>query len=106
MSTEQTRLVPGVKQVGTDYRATDTPPQVVTQDTQDTTELQHDLAIAKKLNGVNIYTILVGLWVGVFLASLDSSIVATVYPRIGTEFHRQVLGRIETVDKGKRALLG
>ncbi|KAI8061714.1 major facilitator superfamily domain-containing protein [Gongronella butleri] len=88
MSTEQTRLVPGVKQVGTDYRATDTPPQVVTQDTHDTAELQHDFAIAKKLNGVNIYTILVGLWVGVFLASLDSSIVATVYPRIGTEFHR------------------
>lgn len=28
------------------------------------------------------------LWVGVALASLDASIVATIYPQVGTEFKR------------------
>jgi hypothetical protein len=28
------------------------------------------------------------LWVGVVLSSLDASIVATIYPQIGTEFKR------------------
>lgn len=28
------------------------------------------------------------LWVGVGLSSLDASIVATIYPQIGTEFKR------------------
>ncbi|ORX55598.1 MFS general substrate transporter [Hesseltinella vesiculosa] len=85
-SNETTRLVPSTKRTNTDYQTTG--PQVIAHDTTDTTEMSHDLSITKKLNGVNVYTILVGLWVGVFLSSLDSSIVATIYPRIGTEFHR------------------
>ncbi|KAI8342507.1 major facilitator superfamily domain-containing protein [Chlamydoabsidia padenii] len=54
----------------------------------DSTEGERKKHIDKILNGVNIYTILVGLWVGVGLASLDGSIVATIYPKIGTEFRR------------------
>ncbi|KAI8097466.1 major facilitator superfamily domain-containing protein [Halteromyces radiatus] len=44
--------------------------------------------VAKRLKGVSLYTILFGLWVGVSLAALDSSIVATIYTQIGTEFKR------------------
>ncbi|KAI9361891.1 major facilitator superfamily domain-containing protein [Pilaira anomala] len=32
--------------------------------------------------------LLIGLWVGVGLSSLDASIVATIFPQIGTEFKR------------------
>ncbi|CAO3585366.1 unnamed protein product [Absidia cylindrospora] len=52
-----------------------------------TTDDDNDL-VAKRLNGVSLYTILFGLWVGVSLAALDSSIVATIYAQIGTEFKR------------------
>ncbi|KAI7857074.1 major facilitator superfamily domain-containing protein [Circinella umbellata] len=44
--------------------------------------------VAKRLNGAHLFVILTGLWIGVFLSSLDSSIVATIYPEIGTEFKR------------------
>ncbi|CAO3595531.1 unnamed protein product [Absidia cylindrospora] len=73
------------------YKATDnhdSGPQVVTSVTPDSTEINRQETINKMLNGVNLYTILVGLWVGVGLASLDGSIIATVYPKIGTEFRR------------------
>ncbi|RUP46727.1 major facilitator superfamily domain-containing protein [Jimgerdemannia flammicorona] len=35
----------------------------------------------------NVWIIMTGLWVGVFLAALDSSIVSTIYAKIGSEFH-------------------
>ncbi|KAI9263380.1 major facilitator superfamily domain-containing protein [Phascolomyces articulosus] len=47
-----------------------------------------DDLVAKRLNGAKLMVILTGLWIGVFLASLDSSIVATIYPEIGTQFKR------------------
>ena len=31
------------------------------------------------------------LWVGVALSSLDASIVAVIFPQIGTEFKRYIL---------------
>ncbi|KAG1457091.1 hypothetical protein G6F46_003016 [Rhizopus delemar] len=45
-----------------------------------------DEILAKRLNGSPLWVVLIGLWVGVALASLDASIVATIYPQIGTEF--------------------
>ncbi|KAI8974702.1 major facilitator superfamily domain-containing protein [Pilobolus umbonatus] len=42
----------------------------------------------QRLNGASLYTVLIGLWVGVSLAALDSSIVAVIFPQIGTEFGR------------------
>ncbi|CAO3704008.1 unnamed protein product [Rhizopus stolonifer] len=47
-----------------------------------------DELLKKRLNGAPLYTILFGLWTAVVLSSLDSSIVAAVYPRIGTEFKK------------------
>ncbi|CEI99503.1 hypothetical protein RMCBS344292_13592 [Rhizopus microsporus] len=44
--------------------------------------------LERKLNGAPRWTIFLGLWVGVALASLDASIVATIYPQVGTEFKR------------------
>ncbi|KAL0082612.1 major facilitator superfamily domain-containing protein [Phycomyces blakesleeanus] len=44
--------------------------------------------LAKRLGGASLITVLCGLWVGVTLASLDSSIVATIYAQIGTEFKK------------------
>ncbi|KAL9537420.1 hypothetical protein MBANPS3_011793 [Mucor bainieri] len=49
---------------------------------------QHDDLLKKRLNGSPLMLVLVGMWVGVGLASLDASIVATIYPQIGTEFKR------------------
>jgi len=39
-------------------------------------------------NSVNIVFVLTGLWMGVFLSSLDSSIVSTILTRIGSDFNR------------------
>ncbi|KAI8147400.1 major facilitator superfamily domain-containing protein [Fennellomyces sp. T-0311] len=44
--------------------------------------------VARRLNGAHLFVILTGLWIGVFLSSLDSSIVATIYPEIGTQFQK------------------
>ncbi|KAI8647171.1 major facilitator superfamily domain-containing protein [Parasitella parasitica] len=49
---------------------------------------EHDDLLEKRLNGSSLMVVLVGLWVGVGLSSLDASIVATIYPQIGTEFKR------------------
>ncbi|CAO3622055.1 unnamed protein product [Cunninghamella blakesleeana] len=62
--------------------------QVVTYETTINPEIERKKDIQRKLNGANLLTVLFGLWVGVGLASLDSSIVATVYPQIGSEFHK------------------
>jgi hypothetical protein len=42
----------------------------------------------KRICHVNMLYVLNSLWIGVILSSLDSSIVATIYPQIGTEFKR------------------
>ncbi|CEG73104.1 hypothetical protein RMATCC62417_08548 [Rhizopus microsporus] len=47
-----------------------------------------DETLKKRLNNASLYTILFGLWTAVVLSSLDSSIVASIYPQIGTEFKR------------------
>ncbi|KAI9282199.1 major facilitator superfamily domain-containing protein [Sporodiniella umbellata] len=47
-----------------------------------------DEILEKRLNGAPLYAILSGLWIGVVLSSLDASIVAAIYPRIGTEFKK------------------
>ncbi|OBZ88665.1 Multidrug resistance protein fnx1 [Choanephora cucurbitarum] len=47
-----------------------------------------DDLLAKRLKGASLMVVLVGLWIGVGLSSLDASIVATIYPQIGTEFKR------------------
>ncbi|KAG0884214.1 hypothetical protein G6F15_005294 [Rhizopus arrhizus] len=47
-----------------------------------------DELLKKRLNGASLYTILSGLWTAVVLSSLDASIVAAIYPQIGTEFKR------------------
>ncbi|ORX55061.1 hypothetical protein DM01DRAFT_1335358 [Hesseltinella vesiculosa] len=52
------------------------------------TEMSDGDIVASRLNGVNLYTILFGLWIGVSLSSMDVSIVATIYTKIGTEFKR------------------
>ncbi|KAI8584312.1 hypothetical protein K450DRAFT_219276 [Umbelopsis ramanniana AG] len=39
-------------------------------------------------SGSNIVFVLMGLWMGVFLSSLDSSIVSTILTRIGSDFNR------------------
>ncbi|KAG0179258.1 hypothetical protein DFQ29_002319 [Apophysomyces sp. BC1021] len=44
--------------------------------------------VAKRLNGASLVTLCLGLYIGVSLSSLDSSIVATIYAQIGTEFKR------------------
>ncbi|CEP14337.1 hypothetical protein [Parasitella parasitica] len=49
---------------------------------------EHDDLLEKRLNGSSLMVVLTGLWVGVGLSSLDASIVATIYPQIGTEFKR------------------
>ncbi|KAI9486778.1 MAG: major facilitator superfamily domain-containing protein [Benjaminiella poitrasii] len=49
---------------------------------------ENDETLKKRLNGASVYTIFSGLYVAVILSSLDSSIVATIYPQIGTEFKR------------------
>ncbi|CAO3650651.1 unnamed protein product [Cunninghamella echinulata] len=58
-------------------------------------EDEEDDIVAKRLNGVSLYVILLGLWIGVSLSSLDSSIVATIYAVIGSEFKRisDIFGR-------------
>ncbi|KAI7902317.1 major facilitator superfamily domain-containing protein [Cokeromyces recurvatus] len=48
----------------------------------------NDEILRKRLNGASIYAIFSGLYIAVILSSLDSSIVATIYPQIGTEFKR------------------
>ncbi|GAA5806895.1 hypothetical protein MFLAVUS_000243 [Mucor flavus] len=47
-----------------------------------------DDILRKRLNGSPLMVLLIGLWVGVGLSSLDASIVATIFPQIGTEFKR------------------
>ncbi|KAI9260181.1 hypothetical protein BY458DRAFT_516819 [Sporodiniella umbellata] len=47
-----------------------------------------DEILIRRLNGSSLWVVLIGLWVGVGLSSLDASIVATIYPQIGTEFKR------------------
>ncbi|CAO3596098.1 unnamed protein product [Absidia cylindrospora] len=78
-----------------------------------TTNKDDDI-VAKRLNGVSLYTVLFGLWVGVSLAALDASIVATIYAQIGTEFQSYMLsytalqplyGRISDVFGRKNALI-
>ncbi|KAI8987943.1 major facilitator superfamily domain-containing protein [Mycotypha africana] len=44
--------------------------------------------VSKRLNGASASVVMVGLWIGVGLAALDGSIVAAIYPQIGTEFKR------------------
>ncbi|KAG2202276.1 hypothetical protein INT47_010724 [Mucor saturninus] len=44
--------------------------------------------LKRRLNGSPLMVLLIGLWVGVGLSSLDASIVATIFPQIGTEFKR------------------
>ncbi|KAI9485783.1 MAG: major facilitator superfamily domain-containing protein [Benjaminiella poitrasii] len=51
-------------------------------------EEQDELLLKKRLNGSPLMVVLMGLWIGVGLSSLDASIVATIYPKIGTEFKR------------------
>lgn len=62
---------------------------VVTTDSSSpkSTESDDDL-LNRRLNGSPLMVVLIGLWVGVGLSSLDASIVATIYPQIGTEFKR------------------
>ncbi|KAF7729145.1 hypothetical protein EC973_004913 [Apophysomyces ossiformis] len=49
--------------------------------------VEEDL-VAKRLNGASMLTLCLGLYIGVSLAALDSSIVATIYAQIGTEFKK------------------
>ncbi|KAI7852438.1 major facilitator superfamily domain-containing protein [Circinella umbellata] len=51
-------------------------------------EEEEEDIVAKRLNGASLVTVLASLYVAVSLASLDASIVATVYAQIGTEFKR------------------
>lgn len=79
---------------------------VVAKDDNDAEE-EDNLLVKKRLNGSPLMLVLIGyiyiyiwlfflkanlycfrLWVGVGLSALDSSIVATIYPQIGTEFKR------------------
>ncbi|CDS14156.1 hypothetical protein LRAMOSA06326 [Lichtheimia ramosa] len=52
-----------------------------------TTQKQDDI-VARRLNGASLLTVLGSIWVAVTLGSLDSSIVATIYAQIGTEFQK------------------
>lgn len=54
----------------------------------DAAQKADDDLLKKRLNGASIYAVSSGLWIAVILSSLDSSIVATIYPQIGTEFKR------------------
>ncbi|KAI9492154.1 major facilitator superfamily domain-containing protein [Zychaea mexicana] len=54
--------------------------------TENSAKAKMDDLVSKRLNGAHLFVILIGLWIGVFLSSLDSSIVATIYPEIGTQF--------------------
>ncbi|KAJ2956434.1 hypothetical protein NQZ79_g7698 [Umbelopsis isabellina] len=59
------------------------------QDTIDTTSTTTPNKVSEDyLNGANVFFILTGLWMGVFLSSLDSSIVSTILTRIGSDFNR------------------
>ncbi|KAI8061723.1 major facilitator superfamily domain-containing protein [Gongronella butleri] len=49
---------------------------------------EHELKVAKILNGINIYVVFSAIWIGVGLGSIDGSIVTNVLPTIGTEFHK------------------
>ncbi|CAO3625097.1 unnamed protein product [Mucor hiemalis] len=54
----------------------------------DAAQKADDDLLKRRLNGASIYAVSSGLWIAVILSSLDSSIVATIYPQIGTEFKR------------------
>ncbi|KAF1803707.1 major facilitator superfamily domain-containing protein [Mucor lusitanicus] len=55
----------------------------------DTTSVDNaDDLLKERLKGSSIFAIFFGLYIAVILSSLDSSIVATIYPQIGTEFKR------------------
>ncbi|KAI9020752.1 major facilitator superfamily domain-containing protein [Phycomyces nitens] len=92
---EDSPLIEGSNSV--DYRSTGPGDQVETveihlSDDYDATKLPTEQStediLAKRLNGASLITVLLGLWVGVTLGSLDSSIVATIYAQIGTEFKK------------------
>ncbi|RCI04512.1 hypothetical protein CU098_012016 [Rhizopus stolonifer] len=69
---------------------TSNPPsiKVVVSKDSDNPSVEMDDIYKKRLHGANIYAIFAGIYVAVVLASLDNSIVATIYPQIGTEFKR------------------
>ncbi|KAG1452766.1 hypothetical protein G6F56_007734 [Rhizopus delemar] len=58
---------------------------VVTSDDDLPKSPNSDEILIRRLNGSPLWVV---LWVGVGLSSLDASIVATIYPQIGTEFKR------------------
>ncbi|KAG2197122.1 hypothetical protein INT47_004187 [Mucor saturninus] len=62
----------------------------------DTTKA-NDALLKKRLNGASIYAVFSGIWIAVILSSLDSSIVATIYPQID--------GRISDVFGRKSSML-
>ncbi|KAI8364470.1 major facilitator superfamily domain-containing protein [Choanephora cucurbitarum] len=69
---------------------TSNPPsiKVVVSETNENPSAGMDDVYKRRLHGANIYAIFAGIYVAVVLASLDNSIVATIYPQIGTEFKR------------------
>ncbi|CDS13166.1 hypothetical protein LRAMOSA05344 [Lichtheimia ramosa] len=74
------------------YNAEDADHISVTSSSASSTEagsqIKGEDLVARRLKGAHLFVILTGLWTGVFLSSLDASIVATIYPQIGTEFKR------------------
>ncbi|KAI7868901.1 major facilitator superfamily domain-containing protein [Spinellus fusiger] len=54
---------------------------------QEIEESSNDI-VARRLNGASLFAVLCALCISVVLSALDSSIVATVYAQIGTEFKK------------------
>ncbi|KAJ2964217.1 hypothetical protein NQZ79_g823 [Umbelopsis isabellina] len=72
------------------YQAVNIEPDDSHSDSSDSESLHesNEDIVAKRLNGAKRINVLLGLWTGVFLSALDTSIVAVVMSEIGSEFQR------------------
>ncbi|ORX55062.1 MFS general substrate transporter [Hesseltinella vesiculosa] len=89
-SAQETQPLLSGKKFGYDHQSPDTvrvhsPSSGGSTQTEEASDVD---IVASRLNGVSLFTILFGLWIGVSLSSMDVSIVATIYTKIGTEFKR------------------
>ncbi|CAO3677415.1 unnamed protein product [Umbelopsis ramanniana] len=72
------------------YQAVDLPADNIPTDESDVESVHesNEDIITKRLNGAKRINVLLGLWTGVLLAALDTSIVAVVMSEIGSEFQQ------------------
>ncbi|KAI8876676.1 hypothetical protein K501DRAFT_279181 [Backusella circina FSU 941] len=88
VATENTGLLSERQQQKQSYTDQQDDITVVSTSAQEDADADADRLLKSRLNGSPLFLVLCGLWVGVVLSSLDASIVATIYPQIGTEFKR------------------